>query len=499
MADANEIPAEAPVEAVPESEQPADAEAAAEPEGDSALGKRKPEEDCEASEEPAAKRADVEAEPAADAGGDAPAPDAGGDAFAPDAGGDALAPDATAAGENGEGMAAAPFAEVHTEEVDCPPTMVGRLIGKGGETIKSLEMNHGAKIQIDQDTKKVSITGHPTQVANCVRAVNELLAAPGEGPGMDAATAEAQEIVDCPPGLVGRIIGRGGETIKGLQAVSGATISIDQNFPENQPRKVHVSGSAAAVATGKKMVMDLLEGGPSTAASIIGATSQGGFAMDCPKEMVGRVIGRGGETIKGLQHHSGARIQIDQSGNPCKVSITGNPHAVAEAQRMITDIVNGGSAAQYSVNAPTPPMGGGGGGRPYPDPYAGGYGPPGGGYPPYGGYPGPAPGGYGGYPPPAGYGGYGGYGHPGAYGAPGGHPPPYGYDAYGGGYGHGYDPAAYGGYGASGSAAAATSAAPAAGGDAASPWQALQDDQQRTYYYNSQTGVSQWEKPEGMP
>lgn len=49
--------------------------------------------------------------------------------------------------------------------------------------------------------------------------------------------------------------------------------------------------------------------------------------------------------------------------------------------------------------------------------------------------------------------------------------------------------AAYGAYGAAGAAPAA------AGGGGASVWQELQDDQGRTYYYNSQTGASQWEKP----
>ncbi len=33
---------------------------------------------------------------------------------------------------------------------------------------------------------------------------------------------------------------------------------------------------------------------------------------------------------------------------------------------------------------------------------------------------------------------------------------------------------------------------------APSPWQALQDEAGRTYYWNSMTGQSQWEKPAGM-
>ena len=47
--------------------------------------------------------------------------------------------------------------------------------------------------------------------------------------------------------------------------------------------------------------------------------------------------------------------------------------------------------------------------------------------------------------------------------------------------------------------AAQFGAAPAAAPAMPSVWQALQDDQGRTYYYNSQTGQSQWEKPMEMP
>jgi far upstream element-binding protein len=63
--------------------------------------------------------------------------------------------------------------------------------------------------------------------------------------GMDAST----HLVDCPPGLVGRVIGKGGETIKGLQAQSGAHITIDQNFPDGIPRKISISGPVGCVAS----------------------------------------------------------------------------------------------------------------------------------------------------------------------------------------------------------------------------------------------------------
>lgn len=40
--------------------------------------------------------------------------------------------------------------------------------------------------------------------------------------------------------------------------------------------------------------------------------------VECPKSMVGRVIGKGGETIKSLQQYTGAMIQVGSSrGPPC--------------------------------------------------------------------------------------------------------------------------------------------------------------------------------------
>ena len=57
--------------------------------------------------------------------------------------------------------------------------------------------------------------------------------------------------------------------------------------------------------------------------------------------MVGRVIGKGGETIKALQQYTGAMIQIDQSCEPTKVTVAGSAQSLQLAVSMVRDIVAG--------------------------------------------------------------------------------------------------------------------------------------------------------------
>lgn len=163
-----------------------------------------------------------------------------------------------------------------TDAVTCPAALVGRLIGKGGETIKYLQGQTGTKIQIDHqasgELKKVSIQGPSGDAIEKVKAMmKEVLDAdgPSSGPG------DTFETVDCPPGIVGRIIGRGGETIKGLQAASEAKIVVDQNFPQGVPRKVKISGKPESVQKAVKMVTDLINGEPGSAQVVIQKVSAG--------------------------------------------------------------------------------------------------------------------------------------------------------------------------------------------------------------------------------
>ena len=62
--------------------------------------------------------------------------------------------------------------------------------------------------------------------------------------------------------------------------------------------------------------------------------------MTCAKSMVGRVIGKQGETIKQLQRNTGANIQIDQSSDPCTITVTGQNSNINNAMRDINTIIN---------------------------------------------------------------------------------------------------------------------------------------------------------------
>lgn len=80
---------------------------------------------------------------------------------------------------------------------------------------------------------------------------------------------------------------------------------------------------------------------PNSSSSAVAAMAKQTAVVECPKSMVGRVIGKGGDTIKSLQQYTGAMIQIDQSTDPTRVTIAGSPQSLQLAVSMVNDIVKG--------------------------------------------------------------------------------------------------------------------------------------------------------------
>ena len=260
--------------------------------------------------------------------------------------------------------------------------------------------------------------------------------------------------VECPASMVGRVIGRGGETIKSLQATSGAHVAIDQSGAEGEPRFVTISGPRRCVDVASELVENLLLG-TGAAGGLLIVPGQITRSVECPKERVGKIIGRGGETIRGIQMATGARLQIDQTRQPCQVVMVGTDACVEACMQVVNEILEGGSTAVFNEIAR------GGQGFAYAAPSA-------------------------------------------AY-APAGWAAP----AVAATSAHGaVDPSAayaqqqamyaqmYAAYAAAGGQQQYSHAAFEA--VAAQPWRALDDGKGNTYYYNALTGVSQWEKPKEL-
>lgn len=62
-------------------------------------------------------------------------------------------------------------------------------------------------------------------------------------------------------------------------------------------------------------------------------------ALSCPRDLVGRVIGKRGATVKGIQRFSGAVVEVNQVFET--IVILGSPESVHTATSIIKDIISG--------------------------------------------------------------------------------------------------------------------------------------------------------------
>ena len=152
-------------------------------------------------------------------------------------------------------------AEPVTEEYADPAVTAAAAVQVGPQaihdqsnsmTVLPTQQHCPLKLYAEAKLKRLCDVARP-----CVRAA-------AADPAAAGGDEQASDTIDCPAGVVGRVIGKGGETIKGLQAQSGAHITIDQNYPEGEPRKIAVSGPKGCVEAAMRMIADLLQAGAYT-------------------------------------------------------------------------------------------------------------------------------------------------------------------------------------------------------------------------------------------
>jgi far upstream element-binding protein len=225
-----------------------------------------------------------------------------------------------------------------SKSVECPTSLIGKVIGKGGDTIRNLQARTGCKIDINQNIVPACITvvGSSLAVPVAVKLLHQVMETNAEG---GEVVYDRTEVVECDPTAVGRVIGRKGETIRAMQARSGARIQIDQNEPKDvrsgASTKITLQGTHEQVQHGVRLLNDVManEAGDGRGlkrglAEITGGMPQAArVTMKIPERCVGIIIGKGGRQIKQIQKSTKTTIQIaepESMSNEREITIDAN-------------------------------------------------------------------------------------------------------------------------------------------------------------------------------
>ncbi|KAM6190494.1 tudor and KH domain-containing protein [Sarcoramphus papa] len=139
-------------------------------------------------------------------------------------------------------------------EMRVPRAAVKSIIGRKGATIKKLSQETGARIDVEGEDEgeetALLISGSPGQVCRAKAAVHQIV----------TESAPVSEQLCVPQRAVGRIIGRGGETVRGICRSSGAKVLCEREADAGLApvRVIQLSGTQKEVAAAKKLIMEKL-------------------------------------------------------------------------------------------------------------------------------------------------------------------------------------------------------------------------------------------------
>jgi hypothetical protein len=260
------------------------------------------------------------------------------------------------------------------------PTVVGWVIGKGGQRIRDLMEESGAKVWIDQehlspnDPRVVYVSGNRKSVESAVRMIKDLVAkAPIIGAG-GATVPPAASAATASSSLLHPIAAKANKRVQESPLVVPAAAAVEHKQPfaaavtgvGNKPSQRSSQGKATgvsqpvndeAIASGETPLSSLLFKAENpigdTAEQVTLPVATGEqvkvnvdsehykeHVLTCEACFVPLLIGRRGWTIKHIQDSSGARVDIDQTVIPRRIKISGDDENVQTAIRMVRDVLS---------------------------------------------------------------------------------------------------------------------------------------------------------------
>ncbi|XP_030329821.1 tudor and KH domain-containing protein [Strigops habroptila] len=139
-------------------------------------------------------------------------------------------------------------------EMRVPRAVVKSIIGRRGATIKKLRQETGARIDVEGEEEgeeaALLISGSPVQVCQVKAAIHQIV----------AESTPVSEQLCVPQRAVSRIIGRGGETVRGICRSSGARVLCEREAGASlcPVRAIQLSGTRKEVEAAKKLIMEKL-------------------------------------------------------------------------------------------------------------------------------------------------------------------------------------------------------------------------------------------------
>ncbi|KAM9514784.1 tudor and KH domain-containing protein isoform 1-T3 [Guaruba guarouba] len=138
-------------------------------------------------------------------------------------------------------------------EMRVPRAAVKAIIGRKGATIRKLRQEMGARIDVEGEEGEEAvllISGSPVQVCRVKAAVHQIV----------VESAPVSEQLCVPQRAVSRIIGRGGETVRGICRSSGARVLCERGAGASlcPMRAIQLSGTRKEVEAAKKLIMEKL-------------------------------------------------------------------------------------------------------------------------------------------------------------------------------------------------------------------------------------------------
>lgn len=218
-------------------------------------------------------------------------------------------------------------AKLHAEDIIVPPQICSSIQAHRGDFLRFIENSTGVRLNIDPNPvnnegfKRIALSGSEESVSEAKGLIEQEM------------NTKQHEIYLVPANKIGCLIGKGGETIKGLQDRCNCRMFLtpEANEMTNVADKpINLIGTPESILLAKSLINE-----------VVFLTKPGDFVtiLQVPDHTASMIVGKKAENIRFLQQTSNTNIFLDNAvGNPLrKVYVSGSHEGAAYAFKLLVE------------------------------------------------------------------------------------------------------------------------------------------------------------------